>query len=233
MAERPVPSIEPPDMFPVQRGWLPRATLLSALALAALAAVAVYLSSRPLTFDPASWRTATSGERARMLGSLLRQTDFVGYSRPEVEYYLGVPEFDERIFWYDLGRYDQGSSLDPRGNVGDSSRLFGVFRHDGGGTIKEVVFSHRRPTLGRMAFDSTLWFSDSLADRQQVVTRALGRIRALGLSKSVATNLLGPPDGWRVRSEYNVGRTWFLGGQRALIIEFGGADTVLSSFVAD
>lgn len=233
MDEHHIPSIEPPDMFSLRRSWMSRVTLFSALALAALAVIAVYLSSRPLTFDPALWRTASNSERARMLNSLLGQTDFVGFSRPEVEYYLGVPEFEERIFWYDLGLYSQDSPLDPRGDVGDSTHLFGVFRHDGAGTIKEVVFSHRRPTLGRLAFDSTVWFSGAPADRQEVFTRALGRIRALGLTKSVATGLLGPPDGWRVRSEYNVGRTWFLGGQRALIIEFAEADTVVGSFIAD
>lgn len=232
MDDRSVPSIEPPDMFPVQRSWLPRALLMSALALAVMAAAAVYLSSGPLTFDPVAWREATSGERSRMLGSLLKQTDFVGFSRPEVEYYLGVPEFDERIFWYDLGQYSGDGPLDPRGDVGDSTHLFGVFRQDGAGNIEEVVFSHRRPTMGREFFDSTLWFSNTRADRQQVFTRALGRIRALGLSKGVATRLLGPPDGSRVRSEYNVGRTWFLGGQRALILEFGAADTVIASHIA-
>lgn len=223
-----------PGLSPPQRTWIVPALWVTACGLAVLAAAAIYINFRALPFDPAAWRTAGGLERARMLSSLLQQTDFNGFSRPEVEYYLGVPEFDERLFWYDLGEYDATVPIDPRGDVGSRDRLYGVFRQDPGGTIQEVVFSHRRPVLGSDFFDSTLWFSDARAERQRIFTRALGRLRALGLSRANTAAFLGPPDGWRVRSEYNVGRPGrFFGGHRALVIEFDAADTVRASFLAD
>lgn len=230
MTDDDVKRIEPPDIMRPNKALI-RGLIAAAIALVALAVFALYLQYRSIAFDPTAWRTASSSERARMLESLLEQTNFIGFNREEVVFYLGPAEYDERLFWYDLGVIETEHTVDPRGDVGDPDHLFGVFRYDIGGVILDVLYSHRRPVLGSQEFDSTAWANGTPAERRAMFTRALGHIRGRGLEKSVVTNLLGPPDGTRVRAEYNVGARMPYGGNRALILEYGPDDIVDTSFI--
>ncbi|GAB4329230.1 MAG: hypothetical protein Kow0074_25630 [Candidatus Zixiibacteriota bacterium] len=230
MTDNDVKRIEPPDIMRPNTALM-RGLIAAAVALVALAAFALYLQYRSIAFDPTAWRTASSAERARMLRSLLEQTDFIGFSREEVVFYLGPAEFDERLFWYDLGVIETEHTVDPRGDVGDPDHLYGVFRYDIRGAILDVLYSHRRPVLGSEEFDSTAWADGTPAERRAMFTRALGRIRGRGLQKTVVTSLLGPPDGTRIRAEYDVGTRIPYGSNRALILEFGPDDIVDTSFI--
>jgi hypothetical protein len=221
------PNIEPPDPLVIQRSWMTRALVFFAAGLVCLAAFGLYLRYRPVEFDPVRWR-------GRMLKSLLAQTDFVGYKRSEVEFYLGPANYDERLFWYDLGPDAGAAPADPRGNVGKPDLLYGVFQHDRDGLILEVLYSHRRPTLGSAQFDSTGWFSDDPSVRRTMFTNVLGRLRNQGLTKAAIQTYLGPPDGWRVRGQYDVGFGGAVyGGKKALIFEFDSSDAVISSEVSE
>jgi hypothetical protein len=230
-----VPNIEPPDatLIPQPR-WLPRLLILFCIALVLMAVFGLYLRYRPLPFDPAVWLTANGTTRGRMLGSLLEQTDFVGFTRPEVEAYLGKPEFDDRLFWYDLGPDSAQTPIDPRAAIGDPARLYGVFHHDRGGIILEVLYNHRRPTLGSAKFDSAGWFGGDPAVRRTMFLNALGKLRNLGLTRDVVQDLLGPPDGHRVRAQYDVGFGGAIYGTRkALILTYDDGNVVTESKVTD
>ena len=228
------PNIEPPDLFAIQRSWIPRALLIFAVALVGLAAFGLYLRYRPLTFDPGRWQESGGTTRGRMLKSLLAQTDFVGFTRAEVEVYLGQANYDERMFWYDLGPDAGAAPADPRGNVGTPDHLYGVFQHDRGGLILEVLYSHHRPTLGSKPFDSAGWFGGDPTVRRTMFTNALGRLRHQGLTKSLVQAYLGPPDGWRVRGQYDVGFGGAIyGGKKALIFDYDRDDVVISSEIAE
>jgi hypothetical protein len=197
MPSDPLPNIEPPDMTAIPpRPWLPRMLIVFAVLLVLLAIFGLHLRYRPLPFDPARWQTSTGSTRGRMLNSLLEQTDFVGFTRVEVEVYLGKADFDDRLFWYDLGPDAGQVQIDPRADVGDPSRLYGIFQHDRGRLILEVLYNHRRPTLGSERFDSTGWFGDDPSVRRPMFLNALGRLRALGLTRDVIQGFLGPPDGY-------------------------------------
>ncbi|MBD3298348.1 MAG: hypothetical protein GF341_06820 [candidate division Zixibacteria bacterium] len=222
--------VEPPEIMRPNKA-LTRGLIVMAVVLAAFAAFALYLNYRPMAFDPTAWRNATSTERARMLESLRDQTDFVGFTRDEVAFYLGPAEFDERLFWYDLGEVETVYSIDPRADVGNPGHLYGVFRHDPGGVILDVLFSHRRPTVGSEPFDSTAWANAEPKERRTMFTSALRTIRNRGLQRYVVTNLLGPPDGLRVRAEYDVGAIMPYTSHRALVIEYGRDNIVDSSFI--
>jgi hypothetical protein len=233
--DEPVPKIEPPDttLLPQPR-WLPRLLILFCIALVLLAVFGLYLRYRHLPFDPVHWQAANGTTRGRMLGSLLEQTDFVGFTRPEVEAYLGAPEFDDRLFWYDLGPDTAPTPVDPRADIGNPARLYGVFHHDRGGIILEVLYNHRRPTLGSAKFDSTAWFGDDPAVRRTMFLDALGKLRNLGLSRNVVQDFLGPPDGHRVRAQYDVGFGGAIYGTRkALIFTYDDNNVVIESEVTD
>lgn len=231
----PVPKIEPPDttLIPQPR-WLPRLLILFCIALVVMAVFGLYMRYRPLPFDPGHWQTANGTNRGRMLGSLLEQTDFVGFTRAEVETYLGAPEFDDRLFWYDLGPDTAQTPADPRAAIGDPARLYGVFHHNRGGMILEVLYNHRRPTLGSAKFDSSGWFGDDPSVRRTMFLDALGKLRILGLSRNVVQDLLGPPDGHRVRAQYDVGFGGAIYGTRkALIFTYDDSHVVIESEVTD
>jgi len=199
-----------------------------------LAGAGMYLANRPLPFEPARWQTSLGSTRGRMLKSLLAQTDFAGFPRSEVEVYLGPADFDDRLFWYDLGPAGDEAPVDPRAAVGDPSYLYGVFAFDRTGTVTEVLYNHRRPTLGSNPFDSTGWFSGDSSTRRAMFLRALGRLRGLGMTRAAALGLLGVPDGERVRGQYDVGRGGAIfGAQKALILEYTVGDTVRASHVAE
>ena len=228
------PQIEPPDLFTIPRSWVPRVMVPSALVLVLLAVIGMWQRYRLLEFDPASWQEAGGLERGRMLKSLLDQTDFIEFTRSEVNVYLGSGEFDERVFWYDLGAEETPLPVDPRADVGDPARLYGVFRHERRGTILEVLYNHRRPTLGSEKFDSTGWFAGDPAIRRTMFTNALGRVRARGLSQATIFDLLGPPGGTRLRTHYDVGMAGsFYGVNKALILEYNANDVVVASHVTE
>jgi hypothetical protein len=229
------PILEPsPDVIPLRHNWMTRAVLSVAVATLALAIVGLWLHLRPRPFSPARWHTALGPERGRMLRSLLSQTDFVGFTRANVEIYLDAPDFDERQFWYDLGSLGEVQPVDPRAAVGDSTRLYVVFSYNPAGAITDVLYNHRRPTLGSAPFDSTSWFGPEHTARRAVITNALGRIRNRGPSLTAAQDLLGPADGARVRAHYDVGSGGTLfGSQKALILEYNPNDIVTASIVVD
>ena len=232
MPEQAPPHIEPPDLFAVPKSWIPKALIIFAVALLGLAGFSVYLHYRLLPFDPVRWQESNGFDRGRMLKSLLQQTDFVGFTRAEVRVYLGPADYDERLFWYDLGPDSGAAPADPRGNVGRSDHLYGVFQQDKAGEITEVLYSHHRPMLGSAPFDSTGWFGDDRSMRRTMFTNALGRLRRLGLTKSTVQNYLGPPDGHRVRAEYDVGFGGAVfGPNKALILTYDDNDVVIASEV--
>jgi hypothetical protein len=229
------PIVKPsPEVTPFRQNWMALVSLLLAVFLLALAAFGLWLHFRPRPFSPARWQNALGPERGRMVGSLRSQTDFVGFTRASVEIYLGTPNFDERRFWYDLGPTPGDLPLDPRAAVGDSLRLCVAFSYDPAGAITDVLYNHRRPTLGSAVFDSLVWLNRDHAPRTGIITNALGRIRARGMSLVDVQDLLGPADGARVRAHYDVGSggTPF-GSQKALTLEYNPNDVVTSSAVID
>ena len=205
-----------------------------ALTLAILAAAGMYVAYRPLPFSPSVWQTSLGSTRGRMLKSLLAQTNFEGFPRSDVEVYLGPADFDDRLIWYDLGPVHDESPVDPRAAIGDPRNLYGVFAYDQTGTIKEVLYNHRRPTLGSQPFDSAGWFSGNPLARRAMFLRALAALRGSGMTRSAAVGLLGVPAGERVRGQYDVGRGGAIfGAQKALILEYDSGDTVRASRVTE
>ena len=228
------PPLEKPGDYLPPRPWLPRAILLFAGILVLLAAAGMYLAYRPLPFNPAVWQTSLGSTRGRMLKSLLAQTDFVGFPRSEVEVYLGSADFDDRLLWYDLGPVGDESPVDRRAMVGDPNRLYGVFAYDQTGTVKEVLYNHRRPTLGSLPFDSAGWISGDPISRRAMFLRALGQLRSSGMTRIAVVGLLGAPTGERVRGQYDIGRGGSIfGAQKALILEYDAGDTVRASHVTE
>lgn len=230
---RPILS-EGPDIVPVRRDWIARAVLIMALALLAMATFGVWLRFRPIPYDPVKWSQSGGFDRGRMLTSLLSKSNFVGLTRTDVEHYLGPANFDERQFWYDLGPSDLGVDKDPRADVGDQSRLYGVFAYDLTGGVTEIIYSQRRPVLGSTPFDSAAWFGGNPSQRRAMLTRALGRLRASGLYRNNVESVLGPPDGSRIRAHYDVGQGGkFLGSHKALVLEYDTNDVVTTSAVVE
>jgi hypothetical protein len=217
-----------------QPPWMNRTLVMSAIALLIVAAAAVYLNFRPIPFDPITWKESHGITRGRMLSSLLAQTDFVGFSREDVEHNLGPADFDERQFWYDLGPIDTDHPPEPRAHVGDPTRLYAVFSYTGTGAITDVFYSYRRPILGSEPFDSTGWFAIDRSTRQSMFTKTLRRLRRLGLNRATTRLLLGPPDGSRIRAHYDLGSgAVFIGSGRALVLSYDSDDVVIESIVAD
>jgi hypothetical protein len=211
-----------------------RAVLLMAIALLVIAAFGVWLRFRPAPYQTERWMTSGGFDRGRMLKSLLDQTTFVDFPRSDVEHYIGRPDFDERQFWYDLGPADSESFPEPRATVGDPSRLSVVFSFDRDGQISQVLYSRRRPVLGSQPFDSVGWFSSDRSMRRAMLTRALGELRSRSLDRINAESLLGPPDGIRIRSHYDVGLAGeFIGSHKALVLEYDETDIARSATVVD
>lgn len=209
-----------------------RLLLVSAVVLLLLAVAGVWFRFRPLTFHPIRWQETSGFDRGRMLSSLLGQADFVGFTRAEVEVYLGRPDFDERQFWYDLGRDTSGALPDARAAIGDPGRLYAVFVHDAAGLITNVLYSLRRPIFGSEPFDSAGWSAADAPARRGMFARTLRKLRASGMRRGTIQRLLGPPDGWRVRAHYDVGNGGaFIGPKKALIIEYDADGVVVASAV--
>jgi hypothetical protein len=225
---------EEPELLPVRRDWITKAVLGLAVVLLAIAAFGVWLRFRPIPYSPERWATASGLDRGRMLSSLMEKADFVGFSRTDVEHYLGPANFDERQFWYDLGPADPEAVVEPRANVGESNRLYAVFSFERDGSISQILYSRRRPLLGSATFDSTGWFGDDRAKRREMFTRTLGELRARSLDRITVESLLGPADGSRIRAHYNVGLAGsFIGTHKALVLEYSELDVVLSSRITD
>lgn len=225
---------EAPDIVPLQRDWMTKAVIGLAVLLLAIAAFGVWLRFRPIPYSPERWVTASGLDRGRMLSSLLEKADFVGFSRTDVEHYLGPANFDERQFWYDLGPADPSAVVEPRANVGEVDRLHAVFSFERDGSISQILYSRRRPLLGSAAFDSTGWFGEDRSKRREMFTRTLGELRARSLDRITIESLLGPADGSRIRAHYDVGLAGsFIGTHKALVLEYNDLDVVLSSHITD
>jgi hypothetical protein len=169
-----------------------------------------------------------------MLSSLLAQADFIGYTRLEVEHYLGSPDFDERQFWYDLGPADTRLPREPRADVGDPGRLAAVFSYNPNGIVTDVFYSYRRPAFGSASFDSAGWFGGDRAVRQSMIPHIMRRLRALGLNRATVRLLLGPPDGSRIRAHYDVGFGGaIISSGKALVLTYDTDDNVIESAVLD
>ncbi len=230
---RPILS-DDPGIVPIQRDWMAKAVIGMAVVLLAIAAFGVWLRFRPIPYEPQRWINGSGLDRGRMLSSLLEKSNFVGFTRSDAEHYLGPADFDERQFWYDLGPSDADAIIEPRANVGDTSRLYGVFSFNRDEQITQVLYSRRRPVLGSEPFDSTGWFGSNRSVRRTMFTRALGELRARSLDRYTVEALLGPPDGWRIRSHYNVGLGGaFIGTHKALVLEYDLADIVQATQVTD
>lgn len=225
---------EDPAIVPIQRDWMTKAVIGLAVLLLAIAAFGVWLRFRPIPYSPERWAVASGLDRGRMLGSLLEKADFVGFSRTDVEHYLGAANFDERQFWYDLGPADPEAVVEPRANVGEAGRLYAVFSFDRDGSVSQILYSRRRPLLGSVAFDSSGWFGEDRTKRREMFTRTLGELRARSLDRITIESLLGPADGSRIRAHYNVGLAGsFIGTHKALVLEYDEMDVVLTSRVTD
>ena len=223
-----------PEVLPVRRDWMARAVLIMALALLAMAAFGLWLRFRPIPYDAARWQESGGFDRGRMLHSLLSKTDFVGFTRTDVERYLGAPNLNERQLWYDLGPAQADLAPEPRAAVGDPSHLYGVFAYDQDGIVSDVLYSRRRPTLGSQPFDSSGWFGGDPANRRTMFIRTLGRLRSTGLTRGHIVALLGPPDGSRNRAHYDVGMGGsFLGSAKALVVEYDPNDVVTATVVVE
>jgi hypothetical protein len=217
-----------------QPPWVRRALLLTMLMLLLFVVGGVYMKYRPLDYTPMRWLTAHGFDRGRMLASLLGETDFVGFTREDVQTYLGRPDLDERQIWYDIGPADRNLVRDARADVGDLSRLLAVFTYGKTGQVSDVLYSYRRPTLGSEPFDSVGWFGEDPDLRLSMFPSVLRRLRNLGLSKSMVERLLGPPTGRRVRAHYAVGNGGqFIGTSKALVVSYNRNDVALSTVVVD
>jgi hypothetical protein len=211
-----------------------RAVIILAVVLLAISVFGVWLRFRPIPYETQKWLSAGGFDRGRMLSSLLGQTDFVGFPRGDVEHYVGPANFDERQFWYDLGPADPESLVEPRAIVGDPGRLYAVFSYDRKDQISQILYSRRRPVLGSAQFDSSGWFGEDRAIRRSMFTRALGELRARSLDRITAQSFLGPPDGSRIRAQYDVGLAGaFIGPLKALVFDYDTADVVEASSVVD
>lgn len=223
---RPLLSTEP-QIVPLKRDWISRSVLILALVLLAISVFGVWLRFRPISYETTRWLESGGLDRGRMLASLFEKTDFIGFPRIDVEHYLGPADFDERQFWYDLGPVDPEAAVEPRANVGDPTRLSAVFSYDRDGQVSQVLYSRRRPTLGSAPFDSVVWFGEDRTARRPMFIRTLGNLRSRSFDRESVEAYLGPPDGSRVRAQYDVGLAGaFIGTLKALIIDYDEADRV-------
>ena len=181
--------------------WL---MLIGALFLV-VAAWLFYDTVKLLPFNDKVWREAERRTRGRMVKSLLTKTDFTGFSRGEVITYLGVPDYDERLYWYNLGPTNALHKRSARTPVGDSSQFIIVFRADMQNQIVEVLLDRRPDSLKEEPFDAARWKAGPPAERGAMVKNLLGHQRWVRQPSSDLLERLGPADGELFRTHYDVG----------------------------
>ncbi len=175
-----------------------------------VAAVLFYNTVKLLPFNDKLWQESNRGTRGRMVKSLLESNDFSGFSRGEVMVYLGLPDFDERLYWYHLGPTDPPHKRSARTPVGDSAQFIICFRADMQNEIAEVLLDRRPDSLARKEFnekfDEEKWQAATPAERGKMVKNLLSHHRWTGRPSSDLLSRLGPPDGELFRMHYDVGK---------------------------
>lgn len=172
---------------------------------AALATILLYNTYKPLPFNDILWQESGRQVRGRMVKNLLANNDFAGFSRGEVITWLGAPDFDERLYWYDLGPTTAPPKRGARTPVGDSTQFIIVFRADIQNQIIEVLFDRRPDTLGGEEFDENVWHIARPAERAKMVRNLVSHHRWVGRPATGLLEHLGSPDGELFRTHYDVG----------------------------
>ncbi len=170
-----------------------------------LAGLLFYNTVKPLPFNDKLWQESSGRTRGRMVHDLLDNNDFTGFSRGEVITWLGAPDLDERLYWYDLGPSDAPREFDGRTPVGDSSHFIIAFRADIQNQIDQVLLDRRPSTPGTEKFDELVWEAATPVERAAMVTDLVGHYRWVGRPVEELQEKLGPPDGELFRTHYNVG----------------------------
>jgi len=158
-----------------------------------------------LPFNDNLWQESGRHVRGRMVKNLLANNDFNGFSRGEVIKWLGAPDYDERLYWYNLGPTTAPHRCSARTPVGDSSQFTIVFRADIQNQIVEVLLDRRPDSLGDETFDENVWHIAPAAERGKMVKNLLGHHRWVGQPATDLLKRLGPPDGELFRTHYDVG----------------------------
>jgi hypothetical protein len=181
--------------------WL----ILICAAFVIVAGVLFYNTVKLLPFNDELWRESERRTRGRMVKNLLANNDFTGFSRGEVMAYLGPPDYDERLYWYNLGPTNAPHKRSGRTPVGDSSQFIIVFRADIQNQIDEVLLDRRPDSLGQEEFTEEKWRAATSIERGRMVTRLLSRHRWIRHPATDLLHRLGPPDGELFRTHYDVG----------------------------
>jgi hypothetical protein len=199
------------EINPVRgRVWMNETRYLKWLALIGIGFVIVtsvllYNTYKLLPFNNTLWQNSLPRDRGRMVGNLLANNDFTGFSRGEVITWLGVPGYDERLYWYNLGPTDGPHVRSARTPVGDSSQFVIVFRADIQNQIAEIMLDRRPDSMGTEEFDEAKWQAAGPAERGQMVVNLIGHHRFIRRPAAELLERLGPPDGKLFRTQYSVG----------------------------
>lgn len=170
-----------------------------------VATILLYNTFKLLPFNDALWQENSRQVRGRMVDNLLENNDFTGFSRGEVITWLGAPDFDERLYWYNLGPTTAPHRRGARTPVGDSTQFIIVFRADIQNQLVEVLFDRRPDTLSSEEFDENVWQIARPAERARMVKNLLSHHRWVDRPATDLRERLGPPDGELFRTHYDVG----------------------------
>lgn len=182
-----------------------RMLLVIGVGFVVVASLLLYSTFKLLPFNDALWQESGRHVRGRMVKNLLANTDFTGFSRGEVITWLGAPDFDERLYWYNLGPTTAPHVRSARTPVGDSSQFIIVFQADIQNQIVEVLFDRRPDSLGGETFDENVWQIAPRAERGKMARNLVSHYRWVGHPATDLLKRLGPPDGELFRTHYDVG----------------------------
>ena len=182
-----------------------RLLLVIGVLFAVLAAWLFYDTVKLLPFNDKVWRESDRRTRGRMVQSLLAKSNFTGLSRGEVITYLGMPDYDERLYWYNLGPTTAPHKRSARTPVGDSTQFIIVFRADMQNQIVEVLLDRAPDSLKDVPFDDARWKAGTPAERGAMVKNLLSHHRWVRHPSDELLDRLGPVDGELFRTHYDVG----------------------------
>jgi hypothetical protein len=170
-----------------------------------IAAILMYNTFKLLPFNDKLWQSSTGRDRGRMVKDLLAHNDFTGFSRGDVITWLGIPDFDERLYWYNLGPTDAPHEFSANAPVGDSTQFTLVFRANIQNQIAEIMLERRPDSLGNEKFDEAKWKAGSPAERGKMVKNLISHYQFIRRPSAELPDRLGPPDGELFRTQYDVG----------------------------
>jgi len=197
-----------------------------------VAAVLLYNTFKLLPFNDKLWLESTGRERGRMVKNLLENNDFTGFSRGDVITWLGAPDFDERLYWYNLGPTDGLHKRSARTPVGDSSQFTLVFRAGIQNQIAEVLLDRRPTSMGNEEFDQEKWMAATPAERGRMVKNLISHHQFIRRPSAELAERLGPPDGELYRTHYNVSTAGkIFSASHALIFVFDHTGHVTEYFL--